>query len=115
MTVNQPALPALFTTLQDSGHDGSSEADRGDLEASDVRRLADVASRIGDLATTVSSGSFRTTGMIVAPCSMRSLGDIAHGITSNLLTRAADVVSRERRQLVLVARETPRHAIHLAI
>lgn len=84
-----------------------------DLKVSDVRRLADVAYRIDDLAAAVSSGSFRTTGMIVAPCSMRSLGEIAHGITSNLLTRAADVVLKERRKLVLVARETPLHAIHL--
>lgn len=84
-----------------------------DLKASDVRQLADVAYRIDDLAAAVSSGSFRTIGMIVAPCSMRSLGEIAHGITSNLLTRAADVVLKERRRLVLVARETPLHAIHL--
>jgi len=84
-----------------------------DLKVSDVRRLADVAYRIDDLAAAVSSGSFRTIGMIVAPCSMRSLGEIAHGITSNLLTRAADVVLKERRRLVLVARETPLHAIHL--
>lgn len=84
-----------------------------DMKVSDVRRLADVAYRIDDLAAAVSSGSFRTIGMIVAPCSMRSLGEIAHGITSNLLTRAADVVLKERRRLVLVARETPLHAIHL--
>ena len=84
-----------------------------DLKVSDVRRLADVAYRIDDLAAAVSSGSFRTIGMIVVPCSMRSLGEIAHGITSNLLTRAADVVLKERRKLVLVARETPLHAIHL--
>ena len=84
-----------------------------DLRVNDVRRLADVAYRIDDLAAAVSSGSFRTIGMIVAPCSMRSLGEIAHGITSNLLTRAADVVLKERRKLVLVARETPLHAIHL--
>ena len=78
-----------------------------DWKVEDVRRLADVAFRIDDLAAAISSGSYRTIGMIVAPCSMRSLGEIAHGITSNLLTRAADVVPRERRKLVLVARETP--------
>ena len=84
-----------------------------DMKVSDVRRLADVAFRIDDLAAAISSGSYRTIGMIVVPCSMRSLGEIAHGITSNLLTRAADVVLKERRRLVLVARETPLHAIHL--
>jgi 4-hydroxy-3-polyprenylbenzoate decarboxylase len=83
------------------------------MKVSDVRRLADVAYPIGDLAAAVSSGSFQTMGMIVAPCSMRSLGEIAHGISSNLLTRAADVVLKERRRLVLVARETPLHTIHL--
>ena len=83
------------------------------LKVADVRRLADVAYKIDDLAAAISSGSFQTIGMIVVPCSMRSLGEIAHGITSNLLTRAADVVLKEHRRLVLVARETPIHTIHL--
>lgn len=84
-----------------------------DWKVDEVRRLADVAYRIDDLAGAISSGSFRTMGMVVVPCSMRSLGEIAHGITSNLLTRAADVVLKEHRRLVLVARETPIHTIHL--
>jgi flavin prenyltransferase len=75
--------------------------------------LATASHRIDDLAAAVSSGSFRTMGMIVVPCSMRSLGEIAHGITSNLLTRAADVVLKERRRLVLVVRETPLTTVHL--
>ena len=82
-------------------------------KVAEVRGLADVAHRIDDIAAAISSGSVRTAGMIVAPCSIRSLSEIATGVTSNLLTRAADVVLKERRRLVLMVRETPLHTGHL--
>jgi 4-hydroxy-3-polyprenylbenzoate decarboxylase len=84
-----------------------------DRKIADVRKLADVVHNAGDMAAPISSGSFRTRGMIIAPCSMRSLAEIASGVTSTLLTRAADVVLKERRRLVLMVRETPLHAGHL--
>ncbi|HYD68993.1 UbiX family flavin prenyltransferase [Azospirillum sp.] len=84
-----------------------------DWKVADVRTLADVAHRIDDVAASISSGSFKTMGMVVAPCSMRSMSEIAHGVTSTLLTRAADVVLKDRRRLVLMVRETPLHLGHL--
>jgi len=83
------------------------------LKIAEVRALADTCHRIDDLAAPISSGSFRTAGMIVAPCSMRSMSEIASGVTSSLLTRAADVTLKERRRLVLMVRETPLHTGHL--
>lgn len=83
------------------------------LKVADVHALADVVHRAEDIAASISSGSFQTLGMIVAPCSIRSLSEIASGVTSGLLTRAADVVLKERRRLVLMVRETPLHLGHL--
>lgn len=78
-----------------------------------IRALANVVHRNDDIGASIASGSFQTMGMIVAPCSIRSLSEISSGVTSTLLTRAADVVLKERRKLVLMVRETPLHLGHL--
>src|SRR5215467_11461389 len=83
------------------------------LKPAELRARADVVHAIGDLAAPISSGSFQTIGMEVAPCSIRSMSEIATGVTTTLLTRAADVVLKERRRLVLMVRETPLHTGHL--
>lgn len=79
----------------------------------DLRALADVVYSPGDMGAAISSGSFLTEGMVIIPCSMRTLGAIANGYGDHLVHRAADVVLKERRRLVLVARETPLSDIHL--
>jgi 4-hydroxy-3-polyprenylbenzoate decarboxylase len=84
-----------------------------DLKPADLRSRADVVHAIGDMAAPISSGSFQTLGMVIAPCSIRSMSEIATGVTTTLLTRAADVVLKERRRLVLAVRETPLHTGHL--
>jgi flavin prenyltransferase len=75
--------------------------------------LAQTNYQIGDVGVAISSGSFRTRGMVIAPCSIRTLSDIAYGTTDTLLSRAADVTLKERRRLVLIVREAPLHAGHL--
>ena len=83
------------------------------IKVAEVKTFADVAHAIDNMAAPISSGSFSTIGMIVAPCSIRSMSEIATGVTSTLLTRAADVTLKERRRLVLMVRESPLHAGHL--
>ena len=79
----------------------------------DVEAMADVVHDINNVGASISSGSFRTQGMVIAPCSMKSMGAIAHSLGGDLLVRAADVVLKERKNLVLVVRETPLHLGHL--
>lgn len=83
-----------------------------DWQIGDVKALADHTHSVKDMAASISSGSFRTDGMIVAPCSMKTLSGIVHSYADNLLVRAADVVLKEKRRLVLMPRESPLHAGH---
>jgi 4-hydroxy-3-polyprenylbenzoate decarboxylase len=88
-------------------------AQETDLSVADVQKRADVVHKVSDVGAAIASGSFQTLGMIVAPCSVRTMSEIATGVTSSLLTRAADVTLKERRPLVLMVRETPLHLGHL--
>lgn len=86
-----------------------------DFSLRDVQALADVTHDARDIAASISSGSFQTAGMVIAPCSVKTLSGIVHSYTDGLLTRAADVVLKERRPLVLCVRETPLHLGHLRL
>lgn len=83
------------------------------LTTAELKSLANYSYSIADIAAPIASGSFKTLGMIIAPCSMKTLGEIAHGIGGNLLSRAADVILKERRRLIVLPREAPLHQVHL--
>lgn len=84
-----------------------------DMSLAEVHALADVVHKPADIGASIASGSFRTLGMLIAPCSIRSMSEIATGVTSSLISRAADVCLKERRRLVLMVRESPLHLGHL--
>lgn len=93
---------AVLTLQQETGQ-----------SVAELNERADVVYRVSDIGAAIASGSFRTLGMVIAPCSVRTMSEIATGVTSSLLTRAADVTLKERRTLVLMVRETPLHLGHL--
>ncbi|MCA9926637.1 MAG: UbiX family flavin prenyltransferase [Anaerolineales bacterium] len=108
-------VPDVETHLVMSSAAGTTISLETDMTPDEVAALADVVYRFRDIAAPISSGSFKTDGMIILPCSMKTLAGIAHSYSDNLLLRAADVVLKDRRQLVIAPRETPLHIGHLRL
>lgn len=108
-------VPGVETHLIMSAAARQTLALETDFSLREVQALADVVHDARDIAASISSGSFKTAGMVILPCSMKTLSGIVHSYTDGLLTRAADVVLKERRPLVLCVRETPLHLGHLRL
>ena len=108
-------VPSVETHLVMSAAAAQTIGLETEFTPSHVESLADVVYRFRDIAAAISSGSFITSGMVVIPCSMKTLAGIAHSYSDNLLLRAADVTLKDRRQLVIVPRETPLHLGHLRL
>ena len=109
------AIPEIETHLVITASGRRTIAEETRYKAAEVEALAHVVHDQRDIGASLASGSFRTSGMLVAPCSVKTLSGIAHSYNDNLLTRAADVCLKERRKLVLLVRETPLHLGHLEL
>jgi 4-hydroxy-3-polyprenylbenzoate decarboxylase len=112
LQVMQP-MPGIETHLVVSEAGWRNLAHELDMDRAAVEALADQVHDVRNVGASIASGSFQCAGMVIAPCSMRTLAAVAHGLSDNLLTRAADVTLKERRRLVLMVRESPLHLVHL--